>query len=310
MIISTYRNQVALFFLLFAIQAQCFAPWRWPFTSHKQIKNSTIEHVVFDLGGVLLKTNTRKAASTIGYSKFMLYMFTTFKNPKNIFPKLYDTLDLVLPLDPDGPQALSPDGSRPLSQIMRNWLMGTMTCSECSQRTINFIKQNPHAFSNSIEQRIIQAAATMTFSPDALAHIQEPVLQGIEFVQRCKKRGLHVYILSNFDTESFERIKQAHPELFSLFDEKDIFISGKMGLMKPDPAIYELLLSQAGIDADTCVFFDDQQENVLAARDCGINAFQCRASHGQPDYASLEKQLDTLIQTKEQLAHHRTAVPA
>lgn len=306
----TSHNLLVLLFLLFGIQQLCLAPWVWPFfkknqeTSVPQIKN-----VIFDLGGVLMQTSNKQAVSHIGLSKILYYLLT-FNNPKNIYPKLYSTLDLMLPLDPDGPQALTPDGSRLLPQIMRNWLSGDMTCSQCRDLSVSFIDEHKEAFKSTAERKLLQATITTTFTPEAIVDIQQVVADGIEFVKQCKDRGLKVFILSNLDAESYELLNKANPELFSLFEEKNIFVSGKMNLIKPDHAIYELLLSEAGLEADTCVFFDDQQENVMAARACGINAFQCRQKHGQPDYASLEKQLNILMQSQERLAITRSAYPS
>ncbi len=304
------RNRLVLFFLLFGIQQVCLAPWAWPFFGRNHITNvPRITNVIFDLGGVLMQTNNKKAVSHLGLSKILYYLIT-FNNPKNIYPKLYTVLDQVQPIDPEGPIAMTPDGSRQLPQIMRNWLSGDMTCAQCRESALTFIDTHPDMFVNSAERAVIRAAANMAFTPEAIATIQQPVADGIAFVKRCKAQGLNVFILSNLDAESYKLLKRANPELFSLFDEKNIFVSAKMGVIKPDHAIYELLLSQASLEADTCVFFDDQQENVIAARACGINAFQCRQAHGKPDYASLEKQLSSLINTQEHLALARATVPA
>ena len=36
-------------------------------------------------------------------------------------------------------------------------------------------------------------------------------------------------------------------------------------LIKPDPAIYQLLLARYGLKADECVFLDDTERNVVEA---------------------------------------------
>lgn len=61
----------------------------------------------------------------------------------------------------------------------------------------------------------------------------------------------------------FERINQA-------FDE--IVISEDVGLRKPDPAIYTLVLSRLNLHATSCVFVDDLPKNVDAAREVGMHA--------------------------------------
>ena len=55
-----------------------------------------------------------------------------------------------------------------------------------------------------------------------------------------------------------------------LFD--DIIISYEVGLIKPDPAIFDLALSRLGISAHDTVFIDDRIKNIHGARQHGIHA--------------------------------------
>ncbi len=58
--------------------------------------------------------------------------------------------------------------------------------------------------------------------------------------------------------------------------------SSEVGLAKPDPRIYELLLSKLGRPGEAVAYFDDLEENIPPARALGIQAFlftdaeQCR----------------------------------
>jgi HAD superfamily hydrolase (TIGR01509 family) len=99
------------------------------------------------------------------------------------------------------------------------------------------------------------------------------VREAIEFVQELKESGYKTYILSNFDTQSFALLTALHPTLFNLFD--GIMISGDVGLLKPEPAIYEKLLSTYNIDRTKAFFIDDQIVNVQAAKDVGIESMVC-----------------------------------
>jgi 2-haloacid dehalogenase len=49
-------------------------------------------------------------------------------------------------------------------------------------------------------------------------------------------------------------------------------VSGDEGLLKPEPEIYDLLLTRYGLKADDCIFIDDSQENVQGARAVGMHA--------------------------------------
>lgn len=51
-----------------------------------------------------------------------------------------------------------------------------------------------------------------------------------------------------------------------------VFVSYELGVMKPDPEIYRLILDEIDRDPETIYFFDDRPENVETALKFGINA--------------------------------------
>ena len=52
----------------------------------------------------------------------------------------------------------------------------------------------------------------------------------------------------------------------------DLIISAEIGLMKPDPRIYQLALERLGAKPEEAVFLDDFRRNVEAARSIGMAA--------------------------------------
>jgi 2-haloacid dehalogenase len=63
--------------------------------------------------------------------------------------------------------------------------------------------------------------------------------------------------------------------LYPFFDELDgVFISGEVGVAKPDPAIFGLFLERFGLTAEEIVFIDDSPANVAAARALGIESIR------------------------------------
>lgn len=71
-----------------------------------------------------------------------------------------------------------------------------------------------------------------------------------------------VYALTNWSRETYPIARQ----LFPFFGEFDgAIVSGEVGLIKPDPAIYKLLLEKYDLIAEESVFIDDRKENVEAA---------------------------------------------
>ena len=57
-------------------------------------------------------------------------------------------------------------------------------------------------------------------------------------------------------------------KLDDLFDK--VYLSYEMGLMKPDPAIYQQVLEEQGLVAEETLFLDDNADNVKAAATLGI----------------------------------------
>ncbi|KAI0744124.1 phosphatase yihX [Daedaleopsis nitida] len=79
---------------------------------------------------------------------------------------------------------------------------------------------------------------------------------------------LRVFALSNISLPDYEFIITL-PTDWSIFDE--VFASALLGERKPDRAIYERVVQEAGIDPATAVFVDDKAENVEVARALGIH---------------------------------------
>jgi putative hydrolase of the HAD superfamily len=60
--------------------------------------------------------------------------------------------------------------------------------------------------------------------------------------------------------------------LDGLFDVK--VISALVGVAKPDPAIYRVLLERLGTRPESTVFVDDREQNIAAAAALGIRAIR------------------------------------
>jgi 2-haloacid dehalogenase len=95
--------------------------------------------------------------------------------------------------------------------------------------------------------------------------------------ESLKKSGMPLYLLTNCSAETFPII-QAHFTFPALFD--GAVVSGQIGLMKPDPAIYRHLLDRFGLQAADSLFIDDVPANVDAARALGMHAHHFRNAAG------------------------------
>ena len=59
-----------------------------------------------------------------------------------------------------------------------------------------------------------------------------------------------------------------HGTLGDLFDQ--VFVSGELGTIKPDAAIFEHVLQALGVTPAQTVFIDNKEENVRGAEAVGI----------------------------------------
>ncbi len=88
-----------------------------------------------------------------------------------------------------------------------------------------------------------------------------------ETLKKLKDKGFGLYGLSNWSGETFRRIEPDYP-IFALLD--GFVISGEEKLIKPDPRIYRLLLDRYHLNASDCLYIDDRQANVDAAKELGM----------------------------------------
>ncbi len=96
-----------------------------------------------------------------------------------------------------------------------------------------------------------------------------PVPGTPELLLELKERGTPLYSITNFSSEKFA-LTQKRFDFLTVFD--GIVVSGDERLVKPDPAIFRLLLDRYGLSAADCFFIDDSPANVEAARMIGMAA--------------------------------------
>ena len=61
-------------------------------------------------------------------------------------------------------------------------------------------------------------------------------------------------------------------EVMALFDH--VIESAKIGLRKPDPRIYQMMVEALGVDPKNCVYLDDLGVNLKPARDMGMKTIK------------------------------------
>ena len=94
-------------------------------------------------------------------------------------------------------------------------------------------------------------------------HMAQPEIpQSVRMLRALRGRGVPVYALTNFGIGTWDVAARAYPFLTE-FDRH--FISGHMGVIKPEPRIYEMVEEQCGVPPERLLFTDDRPENIDAA---------------------------------------------
>ena len=93
--------------------------------------------------------------------------------------------------------------------------------------------------------------------------------QNVAVLQSLRDAGVPNYCITNFSGPKFTLAQERFPFLAG-FD--GVIVSGDERLLKPEAAIYHLLLERYGLEAGDCVFIDDSLPNIEAARRVGMEA--------------------------------------
>ncbi|MHA3914978.1 HAD family hydrolase [Halovulum sp. GXIMD14793] len=93
-----------------------------------------------------------------------------------------------------------------------------------------------------------------------------PITGSWRILQKLRAGGMPVFALSNFGNESFVMAEEHHPELAE-FDRR--YISGQLGVIKPDPEIYQIVERDSGLSGGSLFFIDDRADNIAAAAERG-----------------------------------------
>ena len=125
--------------------------------------------------------------------------------------------------------------------------------------TIDFLKELNEVLRADIEEAEFTTLWNATFREN---------LEMSELLQTLKK-SYALYLLSNTNENHYGYIQREF-DVARHFSE--LILSYEVGSAKPDLAIYEEVISRSGIAPGSCVFVDDLEHNVHAAREVGLQA--------------------------------------
>lgn len=98
---------------------------------------------------------------------------------------------------------------------------------------------------------------------DRWIEMAAPVIDhSVRLMGALQAKGVPVFSLTNFGIQSYDYAATHYPFLRA-FDRD--FISGHMGVIKPDMQIYQMLEDASGLSGDALIFADDRSDNITAA---------------------------------------------
>lgn len=96
----------------------------------------------------------------------------------------------------------------------------------------------------------------------------------VQILKELLAKGYTVYGLTNWSHETFPL---AFDQFVFLQTLHGIVVSGVEKLIKPNPAIFHLLLNRYKLQAADCIFIDDNALNIESARALGLHAIHFKS---------------------------------
>lgn len=113
-------------------------------------------------------------------------------------------------------------------------------------------------------------------APEAIKHVWQEVYEQrtrsnedvLALVRKLRDAGYKLALLSNTIPEhaKFNRERNRFRDFVV------VVLSFEVGLRKPDPQVYTLVLEQLGLEPTECIFIDDKEEYVDGAKSIGLHA--------------------------------------
>lgn len=93
----------------------------------------------------------------------------------------------------------------------------------------------------------------------------------LKIVQELKAKGVKLYIISNINKESIKWAEKKF-DFWPLFD--GVVLSGNVNMAKPEKRIFKYLFDKFNVLPEQAIFVDDNERNVTAAKETGLDAIQ------------------------------------
>jgi FMN phosphatase YigB (HAD superfamily) len=156
--------------------------------------------------------------------------------------------------------------------IVCDWLAARISSAQAATQTMIAYKKATERTQFAHAQEV-EKLLQRVFDYQALAVCMYPIKNAVEIVEQCyKSESVELYILSNWDRESFQVLGELPQgkKALDYFKPENIVISGTAGILKPHHEIFEYFINKYALDPRACILIDNQQENLAVAEKYGM----------------------------------------
>jgi putative hydrolase of the HAD superfamily len=154
------------------------------------------------------------------------------------------------------------DAQAAFSQVFEHWGPGDW-------RDFDLGRVEPDVLADRIAARTGFARSAVAALIAAVPHHLQPTPDGVALIERVRAAGHRLALLSNMPAPYAQHLEATHA-CFEAFEPRAW--SGRLGLAKPERAIFNHLQQSLAARDDDLLFIDDHLGNVDAARACGWQA--------------------------------------
>ncbi len=229
--------------------------------------------MVFDLGQTVTSTSMFHAALEIGLGRFINYGVRGYSF-NEVSKKLFTFIESADPRTEKEKAILAKERNQEQRahahwdiepKLMCDWHTNAKSPKQIKRILLKHLKTYP---APAAEKELLKGIVTMMFTPKKYINTTILIPEMVQFMQDCKALGCPIYLLTNWEAESYDLLMKKFPHLQQLAD--GAVVSGKCRTLKPEPEIYEdlgrLMLEQGHGNLTDTVFLDDRAENLEAAR--------------------------------------------
>jgi len=226
--------------------------------------------ILFDLMNVIIKENPTGFAKQIGYGNIANYMLTHWRHPGY---RCLDMLDAMSKQEIQKPHIHVSLKKKIMPRSLIELQEGKKTAAQAKDEILACIEllDTQQHFSSHKEKMLMTNIMNIVLDPHATASMIEPIKSTVQLVRKLKSAGYTLYLFANAPTELYAAVQKKYPDIINMFD--GVFISSEIKTIKPDPAIFNHVLTTHNLVPQNCILIDDLPETVTVAQKLGMQAF-------------------------------------